>query len=411
MLNILINAYAVAPNWGSEQGLAWNWITCLAKYCNLFIITEGEWQKEIEEAVEVHPLKDRMHFYFNPVSPEVRKMCWNQGDWRFYIHYRKWQKKTLEIAREICKKEKIDITHQLNMIGFREPGLLWQIEGVKHVWGPIGSMGAIPNRFLKDLPLKVRAKSWLKNVITEYQITHGTVKEAIEKNDALVAALSVTHDKILQHYDKDVLTMGETGLTPNEGHPHGACDDRPIELLWVGRFIPTKKLSIALEALAKTDNPKDFRLHIVGPGTPEEDAMYKKMAVDLGINDIVTFHGRQPNEVVQKMMREKDLFYFTSVHEGGPHVILEAITNNLPILCFDTCGQGVVTDSSIGLKVPFTTLEEGIKGFTEKLNYINAHRELLPQLSANCTAKQRELSWESKVQKMLEIYDEVMKVK
>lgn len=93
--------------------------------------------------------------------------------------------------------------------------------------------------------------------------------------------------------------------------------------------------------------------------------MYKNMAVDLGINDIVTFHGRQPNEVVQKMMREKDLFYFTSVHEGGPHVVLEAITNNLPILCFDTFGQGVVTDSSIGLKVPFTTLEEGIKGFAE----------------------------------------------
>lgn len=406
MLNILINAYACSPNWGSEQGLAWNWITRLAKFCNVFVITEGEWQREIEEAVAVHPLKDRMHFYFNPVTPEVRKMCWNQGDWRFYIHYRKWQKKTLEIAREICKKERIDLTHQLNMIGFREPGLLWQIEGVKHVWGPIGSMGAIPTHFLKDLPWKVRAKQELKNVITSWQIRHGNVKKALKKNDALIAALDVTRDRIKEVYGLDVPVMGETGLTPNEGHPHGGCEGRPIELLWVGRFIPTKKLGIAIEAMAKTKHPENFRLHIVGPGTDEENAMYKKMAVDMGINEYVTFHGRQPNDVVQKMMREKDLFYFTSVFEGGPHVVLESITNNLPILCFDTCGQGVVVDEKIGLKVPLTTLEEGIKGFARKLDYIDEHREILPVLSANCTAKQRELSWESKVLKMLEIYEQ-----
>ena len=26
--------------------------------------------------------------YYNPVSKEIRKMCWNQGDWRFYKYYR-----------------------------------------------------------------------------------------------------------------------------------------------------------------------------------------------------------------------------------------------------------------------------------------------------------------------------------
>lgn len=408
MLNVLINAYAVAPNWGSEQGMAWNWITGLAKYHNLFIITEGEWKKEIEDALLDHPLKERMHFYYNSVPQKVRDMCWNQGDWRFYYYYRKWQKKTLEMAKDICQKEHINLTHQLNMIGFREPGLLWKIDGVKHVWGPIGSMGAIPTHFLKDLPLKVRAKSKLKNLITEYQITHGNVKKAIRANDALVAALSVTHDKIKKNYNLDTEVIGETGLNPNNGHPHRECIDRPIELLWVGRFIPTKQLSIALEALSKTENPNDFRLHIVGPGTNEENTFYQQMAKNFGINHICKFYGKKPNEIVQKMMQEADLFYFTSVYEGGPHVILESITNNLPILCFDTCGQGVVVDENIGLKVPFTSLAEGIKGFTEKLNYINKHRSILSDFSFNCTKKQQELSWESKVKRMCEIYDAVI---
>ena len=246
MLNILINAYAVAPNWGSEQGMAWNWITNIAKYCKCYVITEGEWRNEIEEALKMHPLKENMIFYYNPVSEKVRKMCWNQGDWRFYYYYRKWQKKTLRIAEQICKKHKIDITHQLNMIGFREPGLLWKIKGVKHVWGPIGSMGEVPLQFLQDLPMKVRLKQSLKNLITRYQIKHSPVKDAIKNCDALIAALDVTKEQIEKNYGINVPVIGETGLIPNVGNIHGACVNRPIELLWVGRFIPTKKLSIAL---------------------------------------------------------------------------------------------------------------------------------------------------------------------
>ena len=79
-----------------------------------------------------------MHFFYNPVSEEIRKMCWNQGDWRFYKYYREWQWKTYLLAKDICKVEKIDVLHQLNMIGFREPGYLWKLSqenGVPFVWG------------------------------------------------------------------------------------------------------------------------------------------------------------------------------------------------------------------------------------------------------------------------------------
>ena len=409
MLNILINAYACSPNWGSEPGMAWNWITNIAKHCKCFVITEGEWRNEIEEALKTHPLRDNITFYYNPVPQKVRDMCWNQGDWRFYYYYRKWQKSTLKIAEQICKEHNIDITHQLNMIGFREPGLLWKIKGVKHVWGPIGSMGEIPLQFIQDLPMKVRLKQALKNFITRYQIKHSPVKSAIKNCDALIAALDVTRDRIKKNYGIEVPVIGETGLKPNDGYKHSDCIDRPIELLWVGRFIPTKKLSIALEALAKVSNPKDFHLHIVGSGTDEEVKQYKNLATELGINSICTWYGKIPNEEVQRMMREKDLFFFTSVFEGGPHVILESITNNIPILCFDTCGQGVVVDESIGFKIPLTNHKEGVDGFAQKLDYINGHREILPQLSANCTNKQQELSWESKVNKMIEIYNFVVK--
>lgn len=87
MLSILINAYACSPGMGSEPGMAWNWCVNLAKHCELHIITEGEFREKIEATLKTLPQGKNMHFYYNPVSDEIRKMCWNQGDWRFYTYY------------------------------------------------------------------------------------------------------------------------------------------------------------------------------------------------------------------------------------------------------------------------------------------------------------------------------------
>ena len=100
MINVLINAYACNPNWGSEPGMGWNWIVNLANYCNLYVITEGEWKDNIEEAVSHLPQRDNIHFYYNSLPENIRAMCRNQGDWRFYYYYKKWQKKTFEITKQ-----------------------------------------------------------------------------------------------------------------------------------------------------------------------------------------------------------------------------------------------------------------------------------------------------------------------
>ena len=104
MIKILVNAYACSPNMGSEPGMAWNWCSNLAKYCELFIITEEEFRDKIEAVVPTLPQGKNMHFYYNPVTEKVRQMCWNQGDWRFYWHYRQWQKRTLSMAIQICSE-------------------------------------------------------------------------------------------------------------------------------------------------------------------------------------------------------------------------------------------------------------------------------------------------------------------
>ena len=86
---VIVNAYACSPERGSEPGMGWNWCIHLAKYCELHIITEEEFKPKIEEAIARLPQKENLKFYYNPVTEDVREMARNQGDWRFYAHYKK----------------------------------------------------------------------------------------------------------------------------------------------------------------------------------------------------------------------------------------------------------------------------------------------------------------------------------
>lgn len=196
MVSILVNAYACSPNMGSEPGMAWNWCVNLAKYCELHIITEGEFRNKIEELLPTLPQGKNMHFYYNPVSEEIRKMCWNQGDWRFYKYYREWQHKTYLIAKDVIKHNHIDIVHHLNMIGFREPGYLWKIEGVPFIWGPVDAKEKFPVEYLDGASLKAKSFIRLKNFITGLQLRLSSrVRNAVDRASFVISASSESQKK------------------------------------------------------------------------------------------------------------------------------------------------------------------------------------------------------------------------
>lgn len=405
MYKILINAYACSPHTGSEPGMAWNWCLHLAQYCELHIITEGEFQNHIEAAVPNLPQGTNMHFYYNPVSEEVRKMCWNQGDWRFYKHYKIWQYKTYELALEIMEQVKIDIVHQLNMIGFREPGYLWQIEKIPFVWGPVDAKMAFPTKYLKEAELKTKSMLHLKNWITKWQLKNAPrVRQAARKAAVVVAASSNSKINFEKYLDVNAYLLNETGCRINENILSKVSNKPSLDLLWVGKMDFRKQLNLAIESLGLLTS-SNVNLHIVGGGNPET---YQKLAKKLGVDDSCIWHGIISHAAVQEIMQKSDLLFFTSVAEGTPHVVLEALANSLPVLCFDTCGQGDSINDKVGLKIPLTEPDDSAKRFAQKIDYLAKNRDVLNQLSVNCKMRQKELSWKNKAQQMLGLYQSIM---
>lgn len=408
MLKILVNAYACSPNMGSEPGMAWNWCSNLAKYCELFIITEEEFRDKIEAVVPTLPQGKNMHFYYNPVTEKVRQMCWNQGDWRFYWHYRQWQKRTLSIAKQICSEQKINIIHHLNMICFREPGLLWKMDGYKYVWGPVGGMEIMPVAYLKGAGMKAVIFNRIKNTINTLQYKfQPNFHRAIKRSDAIIAATRGCQEIIQRYYKGQVSLINETGCYPQERISRLVKNSDQLDLMWCGKFDFRKRLDLAIRIIAELKG-LNVRLHVAGSGDKEK---YLTLAQEHGVEDKIVWHGQVNHEEINSLMQQSDVFLFTSIMDATSTVVMEAIQNQLPVVCFDTCGFGTVVDETIGVKIHLSNPEQSVKDFADELRILYGDRQRLSQLSENCKERIKLFEWDYKAQRMVDIYNKCLEIK
>lgn len=405
-LNVLISAYSVCPNRGSEPGTGWNWIISLAEYCNLYVITESEWEGRIEAALEGRSIREFIHFYYVEQSQKGRQMGENQGDWRFYLYYRQWQKSAYRKACEIICSENIDIIHQLNMIGYREPGYLWKIRTIPFVWGPIGGMENIPLNYLSDVPIKQRAIFWLKNIINYLQCRfHPRVVKSLRRADALVASVKGVRERILSCHKRESTVINETGSSLSIGENQKQAHDG-FNVLWVGRFLYTKQLNLALRVMCELEPYDDIILHVCGWGTTEQESYYRELSKKLGIDHRVRWHGKVPFEKVVEYRKMADVLLYTSIMDGTPHTILEALESSLPVICFDTCGMSAIVNSLVGTKVPISNPIQSTKDFSAAVLEYYQDRTLLAEKSLKCSEFVMTYGWPCKAKQMLEIYHE-----
>lgn len=410
MYSILVNAYACSPDMGSEPGMAWNWCINLANYCELHIITEGEFRDKIEAALPSLPQGGNMHFYYNPISEKIRKMCWNQGDWRFYRYYKKWQRKTLEIAMTIISEHHIDVIHQLNMIGFREPGYLWEIENIPFVWGPIGGLKQFPLNYSRGAGLKMRVFNTIKNYANIFQIKYGRrINKAFCRADILVSAIPDSYYAIKKFKGLESMVIPETGCFVSDNIISDIKDTKAgLQLIWVAKFDFRKRLDLALKTIARIKHIPNLSLHICGSGSDKQICYYRNLAKSLGIEKNIIWHGNIAHEAVIELMRHMDAFLFTSVSEDTSTVVLEAISCQLPVICFNTCGMGFVVNDNVGMKINLTNPEQSVEDFAQKIEYLYHHKDILHQLSENCKQRQKELSWENKARQMYDLYKKAL---
>ncbi|MDE7397101.1 MAG: glycosyltransferase family 4 protein, partial [Muribaculum sp.] len=278
------------------------------------------------------------------------------------------------------------------------------------VWGPVGAMKDGVSGYYNDFSLLMRMKSRLKYIINKWQIRHYPLSnKAMRKASLVLAATSEVRDFIRRWHRDDVVLMNETGCYAlPEGLP-AERDDQCMSMIWVGKFDPRKQLQIAIRTLACLRNKHDnVCLHIVGAGTPDQQHRARQLADKLGCSGSIIWHGKVPNTQVHNLMRQSSVLLFTSIDEGTPHVVLEAVQNHLPVICFDTCGQRDIVTEDTGVKIPLTNPDDSVRRFTRAISQLIDNPAILRQKRRNCSNCQPELLWDEKARRMVALYEQCL---
>jgi poly-gamma-glutamate synthesis protein (capsule biosynthesis protein) len=133
---------------------------------------------------------------------------------------------------------------------------------------------------------------------------------------------------------------------------------------WVGRLTNEKGADVALEALARLENPI-ARLAIIGEGRDEQ--ALRSRAIELGLDGRVHWCGAIPN--AGRLFRAFDVFLLSSRSEGTPIALFEAMAAQVPIVATRVGGVPDVVDSTTAWLVDSENSETIAKALSEILKH------------------------------------------
>lgn len=145
--------------------------------------------------------------------------------------------------------------------------------------------------------------------------------------------IAVSNDILETRVQMDRIPAGKMIVVPNcvDIPPAVArrADAGAVVLGTVGRFVPAKDYATLLRAAKPVlESNNAAELWLVGDGPEKEDL--ERLTEDLGIRDRVLFTGWQPD--VSKYLSRMTVFVLSSITEGIPVAMLEAMVAGIPVV-------------------------------------------------------------------------------
>jgi glycosyltransferase involved in cell wall biosynthesis len=140
---------------------------------------------------------------------------------------------------------------------------------------------------------------------------------------------------------------------PRAASSAAASAAAPLRLVYIGRLVRTKGIFESLQALKLLrDRGVAARLAIAGSGPV--DAALRQSAIDLGVQDLVSFAGATFGERKARLLAEADVLMLPTYHlEGLPYALLEGMAAGLvPVVTRVGAIPDVVQQDVHGLYVP-----------------------------------------------------------
>jgi glycosyltransferase involved in cell wall biosynthesis len=414
-LKVLISAFACDPFSGSEEGVGWGWVKNLARYNDIWVISADFHRPTIEKAIKDSPenfYQLKFHFvkpktwHYSPtkkwkiVETSILKPVMNNS-------YRLWQRDAFRLAKDLHDEFRFDIVHQLTYVGFRFPGYLWKL-GRPFVWGPIGGLENTHWSFLPEFGIGGGLYYAGRNLINSFDKKYlpGPKKAFRKARGGLIAATSGIQKEIFKCYGVYSEVICETG--PSGEIARNYSGRRPSEILklsWSGEHLPGKALPLLLKALAKLPSGITWQLDILGDGYCTD--RWQKLAAKYGVNNHCSWHGRITRTWAIRLVHQSHVFVITSMKDLTSTVLLEALSQGVPVICPDHCGFSNVVTETCGIKIPLTTPRQFVISLADAIALLAGNEEKRRELARGALRRIQDFLWEEKVRQVNTIYQRV----
>ena len=415
---VLVLAYVISPFRGSEYSVAWNFVTQMSRWCDITVLfgASGPHMGDVDEIQDYLRQHAVPNVRFVPVAPGRLANLLNQANrkgwltYSFYFAYRLWHQQAYRRAVELVRAERFDLVHYLGPIGYREPGYLWQL-GLPYVWGPIGGANNLPRQLAAALPWSGKLKLTLRAAVNWFQLRFSwRVRRALSRVDVLLTATTENQALFRDVLGKDSLYLPENGIVgPIALDRAKFADLGTIQLIWIGSVEARKALRILVEALARCRTAGRFRVHVVGDGPLRAGLEAQVRASGLAARFV--WHGQVARGQVQALLARSHLHVVTSVSEGNPTTIWEAMSRGVPTLTIDHCGMHDTVTAASGIKIPLSDYDGLVEAFARRLDDLAARPEQLTALAEGVLAEAPRHHWDRRPAFFLARYEEAIQAR
>ncbi len=398
---VLLIAFAISPKRGGEAALGWNMAREIARHVDLTVVSAArdhkiDYRAELGQYLsEGASLNYKIEFIDPPKINKILEYFHDRGlvaVYHFwYINYQKYMYKAFK-----AQAENFDIIHQFNMIGFRYPGTFWKLSK-PFIWGPVGGLAQFPADYFTHLDRKDAFRLRLRNWINKRAQKSKIVQRARAASSHIFAATLEAKNFFDNTAPCPVTLCPETGaqVESNIANRCGPTGQR-LQVGWAGVGHP-RKMPNLMRDIVRQAHECDF--HIFGEGSNHFSSDYLPNARVFGI---------LPRDKFVKQLRELDVLVHTSLLEGSPHVIAEALAAGVPCIAHNCCGMALMINKSCGVLVDVVNYEHSCFAFRQALLELSADALKLENLKRGAREAAAAMSWEKKASKIILTYSQAL---
>ncbi|MEX0972413.1 MAG: glycosyltransferase [Solirubrobacterales bacterium] len=157
------------------------------------------------------------------------------------------------------------------------------------------------------------------NLVDRFSVSHEHLAEAVHE-------YGIPRDKIRVIY---IGVDAEEEFSPERVEPVGGLDRKRLQILFPSRLVEQKDPLLMVEvAAALRERGVDFQIQVLGEGDLEEDV--RRRAAELDLGDAIAIN--PPTPTPQAWYAACDAMLMTSVYEGVPASVYEAMAMGVPVV-------------------------------------------------------------------------------